>query len=89
MSATPAESAALIEAIREREEDRERRAVLRAGLIAATIINVRLPKGIRPARPQDFLARPPSDEPSTDPAEFIDAMRGWARRRNAHFGEIH
>lgn len=88
MSLTPVETEALLEAIREREEDRERRAILRAGLVAATILNLYRKPGHPPVVPQDFLARPKAPAPNSAD-EWVDGMRDWAKRHNARIAEVH
>lgn len=79
---TPSETLALLDELAEREAELERRAILRAGLIAAEIINWSPLKrrGSRKVRPSDFVPRPP---PPLGSKEWIERMRGFAQRHNS------
>lgn len=72
----------LIEAFAEREAELERRAIKRAGLIAASIYNNNpYRRGSKTWKADDFLADrtgPPLGSP-----EWLEGMRAFARRHNA------
>lgn len=76
---SPQELGALFE--RRREKDRE--AYLRAGLIAATIVNVQRRKGAALVQPGDFFRARPKEEDYMDVAEAQKAMEAWAAVTNA------
>lgn len=72
---TPHEVAAVID---QRAEE-ERRATLRAALIAATIVNVHLPKGRRMVQPSDFIQELPREEDYLDVDVAQSVMDRWAQ----------
>lgn len=69
----------LVDAIREREDRLQENANLRAGLVAATMVNMWSKKGARTVQPQDFFRRrePISAE------RFRENMLTWAREMQA------
>ena len=58
---------------------RDRQANLRAGLIAATIVNVNRKKGTRMLKPEDFLKSPREYMSVEEGTQFMDR---WARGIN-------
>lgn len=77
-NSSPQELTALFE--RRREKDRE--SFLRAGLIAATIVNVHRAKGSRLIQPSDFLVERPRPEDYMDAEEASAFMDRWATTTN-------
>jgi hypothetical protein len=73
---TLAEVVMLYEHIVDQGVETERRAILRAGLIASAIYNARAGKVV--CRPEDFLARPTRE---VTPEQMADILRGWAGGR--------
>lgn len=53
-------------------------AILRAGLVAATIVNVHRKKGARMVHPHDFLKRPRREKDYMSPEEGRAFMARWA-----------
>jgi hypothetical protein len=72
-----------VEAVVERRAEQERRRDLRAGLIAATLVNVNRRRGSRLVQPQDFFrtGRKPEDFLTVEQA--TKAMDRWAEQHNA------
>ncbi len=62
----------------------ERQANLRAGLVAATIINVHRKRGTRLVRPGDFLKVPRTAAQYMSLEEGQKHMGRWAKKVNAH-----
>ena len=79
---TPPERQALLEALAQREERRERSATLRAGLVAAAVYNVHRKKGAKAIKPQDFVRQEKKTE-IVSPEEFARRMSAWADSHNA------
>lgn len=79
---TPAETMALLEAIRERRETEQRAENMRAGLIAAAVYNnnPRRKRGAKPVRPSDFFKAPPK---IVSPEEMEAALDQWMASQNA------
>lgn len=72
-----------IKAVLKERADQERHANLRAGLIAATIMNVRRKRGASLVKASDFLKEPATDENRMSPKEAGNFMDQWMRRQNA------
>lgn len=60
-----------------------REAYLRAGLIAATIVNVQRRKGAPLIHPQDFLRERPRPQDYMDVKTAVQFMNRWATFHNA------
>lgn len=71
---TPFELAAVLDRVKEQEK----RATLRAGLVAATIVNVNLKKGARLVQPSDFIVEPIREEDFMDADASAQMMDRWA-----------
>lgn len=76
------------EAILERHKEAERREYLRAGLIAATVVNVNRRKGAKLIRPEDFLRELPKPEDFMDPEEAVTFMDRWATQQQGDQQEM-
>jgi hypothetical protein len=76
---TPVELGSLLGKMAEVHEAEERAAVLRAGLVAATVHNVHRRKGTRAAKPSDYLKKPPA---ILDPSQMEAEMDAWAKASN-------
>ena len=76
---TPPEIEALLTALADRDEQQERSAVLRAGLVASAVYNVHRKKGSKALRPEDFLRK---KRKILSPEEFADVMSTWADTHN-------
>lgn len=72
---TPRELCALLEQMTKRAKAESRAANLRAGLIAAQIINVNLARGAAPVRPDHWIPKEPA---LVSPAELRQRIVGWA-----------
>jgi hypothetical protein len=70
-----------------RKHESERAAYLRAGLIAATIINVNRRKGAKMVKPSDFIRERPRDEDYMDATTAKKVMTQWAKQTNASFAK--
>ena len=70
-----------------RENEKEKSAYLRAGLIAATIVNVHRRKGARMVKPSDFIRERPKDEDYMDVATAKKVLGRWAKSVNASFAK--
>lgn len=75
---TPQELAEILKQKREQE----RAAYLRAGLVAATIVNVNRKRGSRMVQPSDFIRELPRDEDFMDVEEAVAMMDRWAKTTN-------
>lgn len=64
-----------------------REAYLRAGLVAATIVNVHRRRGAGLVHPQDFLRERPRPQDYMDPAAAVQFMNRWAQQHNASLKE--
>jgi len=73
---TLGEVAMLYGRIIDKQVEAERRAVLRAGLVASAIYNALAGKVV--CHPEDFLARPTRE---VTPGQMADILRGWAGGR--------
>lgn len=73
-----------VEAVLTQHAEQERRRDLRAGLVAATVVNVNRRKGARVVQAQDWFrpARKASDY--LTPAEAVAVMEKWAKSHNKH-----
>lgn len=78
---SPQELEALFRA--RREKDRE--AYLRAGLVAATIVNVNRRRGARLVQPSDFIVEPPRPEDYMGVEEAVAMMDAWANSTNKDY----
>lgn len=80
---------AVLELIGARQRNRERNADLRAGLVAAMIVNTNpyRKKGARLMQPEDFVkgAKVPKRHMSVEEAQMF--MDSWAQGVNKSFGE--
>lgn len=80
---TPREVMAAIEAVNLRQSALEDAANLRAGLIAATVINMTpRKKGARPAKAGDFFRKPVKAQSPAEMAQMLDRL---AARQNATY----
>lgn len=80
---TAEEVAAVLDAQREEE----RRATLRAALVAATVVNVNRRQGARLVQPQEFLREAPREEDYMDAETAASVMDRWAMAQNAALAE--
>ena len=71
-----------VEAVIERQNNLERARYIRAGLVAATIVNVNRKKGARLVRPEDFIREPVREEDFMTPEQALAMMDGWAIAHN-------
>jgi hypothetical protein len=76
---TATETRTLLEALMRRDGERERSALLRAGLVAAAVYNVNRKKGARPLQPKDFVREPVRH---LTPEQMDRALQAWASRVN-------
>lgn len=72
-----------VEAILERQNDLERARYLRAGLVAATIVNVHRKPGAPLVKPGDFIRERPRPEDYMDVEEARVFLDRWAEMQNA------
>jgi len=79
---TPQELLAMFE----RKREAERAAFLRAGLVAATIVNVNRRPGTRAVEAADFLQESRRAEDYMNPAEGRRFMDQWVREQNKAVG---
>ena len=63
----------------EAQEAKEKAAVLRAGLVAATVYNAHRKKSSRAAKPSDFLKKKAAD---LSPEQMEAELDAWARTAN-------
>lgn len=63
-------------------KERDRESYLRAGLIAATVVNVNRKPGSRLIQPSDFLVEPPRPEDYMSVEEATAFMDNWATTTN-------
>lgn len=77
-----------VRAVIERGVELEKKATLRAALIAAQIVNVNRPKGARLVQPQDFIREPPSEDDYMTVDESRAALNAWAAAINADFAQL-
>jgi len=63
-----------VEAVFQRQHERDRQEHLRFGLIAATLVNVHRRKGARIVKPSDFLEAPKQHLSPKDSVSFLDAI---------------
>jgi hypothetical protein len=71
-----------VEAVLDRKYETERAAYLRAGLIAATIVNVNRKKGARLTRASDFIREPRKAEDYMSVEEAATYMDTWVSSVN-------
>ena len=71
-----------LDAVLIRRNDLERAKYLRAGLIAATIVNVNRKRGTPPAKPSDFIRVRPRPEDFMRVDEARRVLDGWAEEQN-------
>jgi hypothetical protein len=74
---------ALLRQIEKRRVSEEKAAVLRSGLVAATVYNVHRKKGSRAAKPTDFIRQ---EARVLSPEEMERQMDAWARSVNRKKG---
>lgn len=72
-----------VKAVLDHQRELERGAYLRAGLVAATIVNVNRKPGAPMVTPEDFLRSEPSPEDYMDVDTAIRYMDRWAQMQNA------
>ena len=72
-------------ALFDRVNEKERGKYLRAGLIAATIVNVKRRRGAPLVQPGDFFRERVREEDYMDAAKSQKAMDAWAAVTNASF----
>ncbi len=75
---TPRELCALLEQMTKRAKAESRAAMLRAGLIAAQIVNVNLAQGATPLRPDHWI---PKEPVMLSADEMKQRIVGWASGR--------
>lgn len=73
-----------VSAVFEQDDEKERAAILRAGLITSAILNVHRAQGASLVRPSDFL--PDTEEDWMSPEEAETFMDQWAGRQNGAHG---
>lgn len=71
-----------VEAVLERRSEAERGANLRAGLVAAAIVNVFRKKGSAPSKPSDFIRERRKESDFMTPAQAAKVMDRWAASIN-------
>lgn len=71
-----------VEAVLERRQSLERAAYLRAGLVAATVVNVHRKPGTPLVKPGDFLRERPKPEDYMDVEEAQVFLDHWAEAQN-------
>lgn len=76
---TPTETALVLREIEKREMEREKSAILRAGLITAATYNVHRKKGARALQPKDFIREPTR---VLTPDQMEKVLDRWASRSN-------
>lgn len=76
---TATETRALLEALMRREGEREKSALLRAGLVASAVYNVNRKKGARPLQPKDFVREPVKH---LTPEQMERVLSRWASQAN-------
>lgn len=72
-----------VDAVLTRRNELERAKYLRAGLIAATIVNVNKKRGAPLTKPSDFIKEPPRPEDFMGLDEAQRFMDTWAAEQNA------
>lgn len=78
-----------VEAVLDRHTELERAANLRAGLVAATVVNVNLKKGAKLVQPRDFFDEKHREEDFMPVEHAQQAMDRWAAEHNARVAAKH
>lgn len=78
-----------VEAVLDRHAELERAANYRAGLVAATVVNVNLKKGAKPVQPRDFFDEGRDEEDFMSVEQASAALDLWAAQHNARVAAKH